>query len=114
MNKYPGGVGCPYDYVQIYAGNDTTGRSLGKFCGTDAPDPVSSSGSMFIQFVTDRNQAFSGFRAQYRVTGYTILHLLSICENSGNITIKHGKTKHFMRFAIIVFTYVPVVAILRF
>ncbi|XP_052697133.1 cubilin-like isoform X2 [Crassostrea angulata] len=63
-----GGVGCPYDYVQIYAGNDTTGRSLGKFCGTDAPDPVSSSGSMFIQFVTDRNQAFSGFRAQYRVT----------------------------------------------
>lgn len=69
MNKYPGGVGCPYDYVQIYAGNDTTGRSLGKFCGTDAPDPVSSSGSMFIQFVTDRNQAFSGFRAQYRVTG---------------------------------------------
>lgn len=111
MNKYPGGVGCPYDYVQIYAGNDTTGRSLGKFCGTDAPDPVSSSGSMFIQFVTDRNQAFSGFRAQYRVTGKVTRYFI---YNSGNITIKHGKTKHFMRFAIIVFTYVPVVAILRF
>lgn len=65
----PGGVGCPYDYVQVFAGNDSTGRFLGKFCGTDVPDPVSSTGSMFIQFVTDRNRAFSGFKAQYRVTG---------------------------------------------
>ncbi|XP_061178089.1 cubilin-like [Saccostrea echinata] len=63
-----GGVGCRFDYVQVYAGNDTSGRSLGKFCGTDLPDPVSSLGSMFIQFVTDSSVAFSGFRAQYRTS----------------------------------------------
>ncbi|KAK3105916.1 hypothetical protein FSP39_008473 [Pinctada imbricata] len=63
-----GGANCPYDYVQAFPGNDSSGRSLGKFCGTTVPQPVSSLGSMFVQFVTDSSIQNKGFRALYSVS----------------------------------------------
>ncbi|XP_053408750.1 cubilin-like isoform X2 [Mercenaria mercenaria] len=61
------GRNCGYDWVAVYAGNNSNSRLLGKYCGTTAPQPVSSLGQMHIQFWTDGSVVRTGYRAHYMV-----------------------------------------------
>ncbi|XP_041372182.1 cubilin-like [Gigantopelta aegis] len=56
---------CNYDSVQMFAGNDTSGRRLGRFCGTTVPQPVSALGTMYMQFWTDATVVMKGFKIKY-------------------------------------------------
>ena len=62
------GSNCAYDYIAVYQGNSSSGSLLGKFCGTTAPQAVSSLGQMYIEFWTDASIVGGGFRAAYRVS----------------------------------------------
>lgn len=59
---------CDTDYVEV---SDVTTGALdqrGKFCG-DAPDVVSASEEIMVQFVTGPRQRHKGFVMQYAVNG---------------------------------------------
>ncbi|CAL1529132.1 unnamed protein product [Lymnaea stagnalis] len=57
---------CPWDYVEIYNGNEEDSPSLGHFCHDVIPGPIQSSGNvMKVIFRTDRSESFNGFRAVY-------------------------------------------------
>ncbi|PVD35988.1 hypothetical protein C0Q70_02958 [Pomacea canaliculata] len=63
-----GGTSCPYDYVQVFAGNSSSSPLQGRFCGNVAPQPVNALHSMHIRFWTDSSVVASGFQATYRVS----------------------------------------------
>ncbi|XP_069122184.1 cubilin-like [Argopecten irradians] len=79
MFDLEGGSSCPYDYLQAFAGNSSSGRRLGRFCGTTVPQPISSLGMMFLQFRTDLSIIGRGFSLDY----YT-------SECGGNYTRPYG------------------------
>ena len=54
------------DVVSVYDGRDNSGNLLGSFSGISIPEYItSSSGSMFIEFVTNSTVAASGWSASY-------------------------------------------------
>ncbi|PFX25534.1 G-protein coupled receptor GRL101 [Stylophora pistillata] len=60
------GSGCENAYVQVYDGLNTTDPSLGKFCGSEIPSGVRSSGSqMLVVFHGYNGDRYKGFRAYY-------------------------------------------------
>ena len=58
-----------YDSLTIYEGNSTSDEKAGPFCGTTAPEVVSSRGQMMVQFNTDASVTGRGFLARYSVAG---------------------------------------------
>uniref|UniRef100_A0A0B7BPM5 CUB domain-containing protein n=1 Tax=Arion vulgaris TaxID=1028688 RepID=A0A0B7BPM5_9EUPU len=65
---------CSYDYVQILQGATTVDymqwpyyyRSYRhRYCGTDSPGVLLSSGQIILQFNTDNSLQYKGFRAEY-------------------------------------------------
>ena len=53
---------CVADSVSLYDGADTTGRLLGKFCGDELPDELTSSGHyVYVVFRTNRKRNVGGF-----------------------------------------------------
>ncbi|BFZ17237.1 hypothetical protein BsWGS_20276 [Bradybaena similaris] len=57
---------CTYDHVVVFDGDDSSARSLGKFCGALVPDPVTSSGNrMFMLFFSDASVQRKGFEAEH-------------------------------------------------
>ncbi|KAI8767433.1 mucin-like protein, partial [Biomphalaria glabrata] len=59
--------GCPYDYLNIYDGNNTSASPLGPFC-TAAPGSITSSGgAMHLVFVSDGSVTRKGFRGTYTI-----------------------------------------------
>jgi hypothetical protein len=66
LRFFTGGRNCRYDWVAVFAGNNSNSRQLGKFCGNTVPQALSSLGQMFIQFWTDGSVVRKGFRAYYR------------------------------------------------
>lgn len=65
---------CTYDHVVVFDGDDSSARSLGKFCGALVPDPVTSSGNrMFMLFFSDASVQRKGFEAEHS-TGRSILY----------------------------------------
>uniref|UniRef100_A0A2C9LKR9 CUB domain-containing protein n=1 Tax=Biomphalaria glabrata TaxID=6526 RepID=A0A2C9LKR9_BIOGL len=58
---------CPYDYLNIYDGNNTSASPLGPFC-TAAPGSITSSGgAMHLVFVSDGSVTRKGFRGTYTI-----------------------------------------------
>ena len=56
---------CVYDAVEVYDGQSTYDRLLGKYC-RNKPAPMFSSGRyMYVRFVSDATDVDSGFQAQY-------------------------------------------------
>ncbi|XP_033761795.1 cubilin-like [Pecten maximus] len=74
-----GGSSCPYDYLDAFAGNNSLGRRLGRFCGNVIPQAISSLGVMFLQFRTDLSIVGHGFSLNYRTS-----------ECGGNFTSPYG------------------------
>ena len=64
-----GGERCPYDYVEVYGGNTTASRRLGRFCGYSSPQVLISSGSMMLRFVSDATTRDRGWVARYVASG---------------------------------------------
>lgn len=57
---------CAYDYVQIFNGDSVDSYTLGKFCGTKIPHPISaSSNEMFMVFKSDASVQRQGFTATH-------------------------------------------------
>ena len=56
-----------YDYVQLFDGENTDARSLGRFCGNQFPEAgiMSSGNDLYVKFATDPADAASGFRLDY-------------------------------------------------
>lgn len=57
---------CTYDHIEIYDGRDGKAPSLGRFCGTKKPQPItSSSNKLFIHFFSDNSVQKKGFEASH-------------------------------------------------
>ncbi|XP_069815839.1 cubilin [Dendropsophus ebraccatus] len=57
---------CNTDRVTISGGQSTPGRPLAVLCGNTVPAPISSRGTMSINFYTNSNVTMHGFTATYR------------------------------------------------
>ena len=57
---------CSCDHVQVRDGKDRFSPELGKFCGTNTPASIRSTGQfMWIEFYSDTSDSNKGFRATY-------------------------------------------------
>uniref|UniRef100_A0A3B3SH64 Procollagen C-endopeptidase enhancer b n=1 Tax=Paramormyrops kingsleyae TaxID=1676925 RepID=A0A3B3SH64_9TELE len=58
---------CRYDYVAFFNGGETDdSRRIGKFCGTEVPKTIVTSGNnLLVQFVSDLSVTSDGFMASY-------------------------------------------------
>ncbi|XP_074140965.1 putative DMBT1-like protein [Sminthopsis crassicaudata] len=57
--------GCPYDFVEVFDGPQSTSFSLGRFCSSTTPIFTSSSNSMTVVFHSDAIITNIGFYASY-------------------------------------------------
>nr|AAB94049.1 procollagen C-proteinase enhancer protein [Takifugu rubripes] len=62
-----GDIYCRYDYVAFFNGGEKDDSHLiGKYCGDQAPEPITSSSNvMLVQFVSDLSLTSDGFLAYY-------------------------------------------------
>jgi len=57
---------CDYDYLEIRDGSEGYSTLIGKFCGSDFPPMITSSGrSLWLRFVSDGTIEYDGFQAVY-------------------------------------------------
>ncbi|KAL5017782.1 hypothetical protein ScPMuIL_003504 [Solemya velum] len=57
---------CTYDHIEIFDGDDTSTRSLGRYCGAKVPHPIISSGNrMYMVFYSDASVQRKGFHATH-------------------------------------------------
>ena len=57
---------CAYDNIEVFDGDNTDARSLGKYCGTKPPEPMTSSSSrLFMTFTSDSSVQRQGFHATF-------------------------------------------------
>ncbi len=60
---------CAYDHIELYDGRDAKAPSLGRFCGTKKPPPItSSSNKLFIRFFSDNSVQKKGFEASHTLS----------------------------------------------
>uniref|UniRef100_A0A8B9UD24 Cubilin n=1 Tax=Anas zonorhyncha TaxID=75864 RepID=A0A8B9UD24_9AVES len=65
---------CNFDYLAIYDGNSSNAKQLGKFCGTQTPQLIRSSGdSVYIKLRTDSSLQGGGFLAKYKQDCHEVL-----------------------------------------
>ncbi|CAC5382109.1 CUBN [Mytilus coruscus] len=57
---------CDYDFVAVYDGSSKSSKLIGKFCGRDEVEVVSSGRYLFVEFVSDDSTQFNGFRMRYK------------------------------------------------
>lgn len=61
---------CSCDHVEVRDGRDGSSKQLGRYCGSDKPSPVQSSGRfMWIEFDTDLTGNEKGFLANFNSIG---------------------------------------------
>uniref|UniRef100_A0A3Q2TAZ9 Cubilin n=1 Tax=Fundulus heteroclitus TaxID=8078 RepID=A0A3Q2TAZ9_FUNHE len=57
---------CSHDAVEILDGDNYQAPSIGRYCGTEIPHPVTSfSNSLVVNFISDHSVSRRGFRAIY-------------------------------------------------
>ena len=57
---------CEYDHVDVHDGQDQTSDLLGRYCGDDIPEELTTTGSdMFIKFESDKSVQKNGFRGSH-------------------------------------------------
>ncbi|XP_041917184.1 inactive serine protease PAMR1 [Alosa sapidissima] len=58
---------CRYDYVEVRDGDRMDSPIIGRYCGSESPPPIISSGySLHIRFVSDGYNNFDGFFATFQ------------------------------------------------
>lgn len=64
-----GDANKPYDYIDIYDGEDENGPFLGKFTGNQLPPVIiAKSGKVFMEFRSDCGENRKGWRLNYTIT----------------------------------------------
>jgi N-acetyl-anhydromuramyl-L-alanine amidase AmpD len=59
----------PFDYLDIYDGKSVAGRFIGRFTGSQPPDPIlARSGALYLEFRSDCQVNRSGWKASYQAT----------------------------------------------
>uniref|UniRef100_A0A8C4D9G2 Cubilin n=1 Tax=Dicentrarchus labrax TaxID=13489 RepID=A0A8C4D9G2_DICLA len=57
---------CSHDAVEILDGDNSQAPSIGRYCGFEVPQPVTSfSNSLVVSFISDQSVSRKGFRATY-------------------------------------------------
>ncbi|XP_059901037.1 cubilin [Gadus macrocephalus] len=57
---------CSHDAVEVLDGNNYEAPSIGRYCGSELPHPVTSfSNALVVNFVSDHSVSKKGFRATY-------------------------------------------------
>ncbi|CAH2311202.1 CUB domain-containing 2 [Pelobates cultripes] len=57
---------CDYDHLSVYDGDSEDSPMLGRWCASDTPPPLTSSGNkLLLVLVTDRDTANKGFSVSY-------------------------------------------------
>ncbi len=65
-----GGQGCRYDYIEIFDGERRNDNVIGKYCGTDKPVGIISTGNaLYVEFVSDSTTVRPGFLARWMAVG---------------------------------------------
>ncbi|XP_060072061.1 tolloid-like protein 1 [Ylistrum balloti] len=73
---------CTYDHIEIFDGKDSNARSLGRFCGSSIPRPISSNSNvMYMVFYSDASVQRKGFHANHKT------------ECGGHLTAKDGQQR---------------------
>ena len=63
-------VGCNFDYVKVYDGQDDSSTLVGRYCGDTLPAGLeSTSGAVFIELVTDSMRTKNGFKVTWQPAG---------------------------------------------
>jgi len=66
---------CPYDYVEVFSGTGQQAESLGRYCGKQRPDTLTSRAhKMMIKFASDEKVAKKGFQVRYTAVCGAQLH----------------------------------------
>ncbi|XP_062489682.1 cubilin isoform X1 [Pezoporus occidentalis] len=72
---------CDFDYLAVYDGNSSNARQLGKFCGSQIPQLIRSSGeNVYVKLRTDSSLQGGGFLATYK----------QVCQNVLTVNRSHG------------------------
>jgi len=74
---------CDYDYLEIRDGSEGYSTLIGKFCGSDFPPMITSSGrSLWLRFVSDGTIEYRGFKAVYNYISNPLesLPIIPKCE----------------------------------
>ncbi|XP_062900253.1 cubilin isoform X2 [Mobula hypostoma] len=59
---------CSLDYIEVHDGEAETDHLIGKFCGTEAPAPIMTSGNkLWLKFKTNVSVTRKGFVAVYKI-----------------------------------------------
>ncbi|XP_075998125.1 neuropilin and tolloid-like protein 2 [Genypterus blacodes] len=67
---------CRFDHIEVRDGPFSFSPIINRFCGSDRPAPVLSSGRfMWIRFLSDEELEGTGFRVQYNFTADPEFHL---------------------------------------
>ncbi|XP_029288979.1 inactive serine protease PAMR1 [Cottoperca gobio] len=83
---------CRYDYVEVRDGDSINSRVIARFCGTNRPVPVHSSGnSLHILFVSDGYKNFDGFFATFQESSACSS---SPCLHDGTCILDSSYTYH--------------------
>ncbi|XP_020628103.1 tolloid-like protein 1 [Orbicella faveolata] len=70
-----GGVKCRYDFVEVFSGTGQQAESLGRYCGMQRPNTLTSRAhKMMIKFGSDSMIAKKGFRVRYTAVCGAQLH----------------------------------------
>ncbi|KAH9509816.1 hypothetical protein Btru_045275 [Bulinus truncatus] len=57
--------GCPYDYIEVYDGNSTKSKLIGRYCDTIPNTIMSTGNSLHVVFTSDTSENQKGFLASY-------------------------------------------------
>jgi len=84
---------CDYDYLEIRDGDQGYSPLKNKFCGSDFPPVIISSGSsLWLRFVSDGTIEYSGFKAVYDF----IRNPLEIIPNISKCEFEYGGAMDFI------------------
>ncbi|XP_061139754.1 inactive serine protease PAMR1 [Syngnathus typhle] len=83
---------CRYDFVEVRDGDSINSRVIGRFCGSNRPAPIRSSGnSLHIHFESDGFKNFDGFFATFQESSACSS---SPCLHDGTCILDSSYTYH--------------------
>ena len=64
---------CQNDYIEFKDGDRDTSNQIGRYCSSAIPSRIQSTGNqMYVKFITDGSNHYSGFKAIFRKGNFHI------------------------------------------
>lgn len=87
---------CTYDHIEVYDGDDSKSRSLGRHCGNKIPPPImSSSNKMFMKFYSDASVQRNGFNAEHSTGKFESMKIHSYDQYLYQLLVIFHSGHHF-------------------